>query len=160
LVLAIVPLGIAMGNVGEGRLADTLYDLHRSLGVLLMPVLLLRLIYRASFTAPPLPSDIPRLQRLVATAVHHLLYLLLVIQPLLGWVASSAYRAPITVFWLFDLPPIWPEDRALSDRLFELHESIGIAIAILLCAHIAGALFHHFIRRDDVLLRMWPQAPR
>jgi cytochrome b561 len=52
------------------------------------------------------------------------------------------------------VPSIWPEDRALSDRLFVLHRWLGIALAGLICAHIGAALFHHFVRKDDILLRM------
>jgi cytochrome b561 len=80
---------------------------------------------------------------------------LLVVQPLLGWIATSAYRAPVVVFGLFELPPIWAEDRALSDRLFGVHRLLGFAMAALILAHIAGALFHQFVRRDNLLARMW-----
>jgi cytochrome b561 len=76
------------------------------------------------------------------------------VQPIVGWVATSAYRAPIRVFWLFELPPIWPVDQPLSERLFGVHRFLGIAIALLLCAHVGAALFHHFVRKDGVLLRM------
>ena len=73
---------------------------------------------------------------------------------MVGWIATSAYRAPILVFWLFELPPIWPVDQAFSEKMFAVHRLIGIAIALLLCAHIGAALFHHFIRKDGVLMRM------
>lgn len=154
IVLTAIPMGIAMGRVGEGPLADRLYDLHRSLGALLIPLVIIRLWWRAGHTPPPLPLDIPAPQRFAATAVHFLLYAALVAQPLVGWVATSAYRAPITVFWLIPLPPIWPENRAFSEMLFGLHKYIGIAMVVLLAMHIGGALFHHFIRRDRVLMRM------
>ena len=75
-------------------------------------------------------------------------------QPILGWIATSAYRAPIEVFWLFVLPPIWPENRAFSEQLFGVHQLIGFALAILICMHAGAGLFHHFVQRDRVLMRM------
>ncbi len=75
-------------------------------------------------------------------------------QAIVGWIATSAYRAPILVFWLFELPPIWPVDQPFSDKIFWLHRMLGIAIVALLCAHIGAALYHHFVRRDRVLMRM------
>jgi cytochrome b561 len=153
MVLTIVPVGVAMVNI-EGPWQNTLFHVHRSLGVLLIPVVLFRLWYRMSHMPAPLPADIPAVQRSVANAVHHLLYVLLIIQPIIGWIATSAYRAPIMFFGLFEVPPIWPENRAFSEQLFTVHKGIALVLFLLLCAHIGGALYHHFIRRDRVLMRM------
>jgi cytochrome b561 len=76
------------------------------------------------------------------------------VQPFCGWVATSAYRAPITVFGWFYLPPIWPENRVLSEQLFFIHSLMGIAIACLAAVHIGAALYHHFVRKDRVFMRM------
>ena len=154
LVLTMVPIGIVMANFSLGPAGDTLYDIHRSIGAVLIPVVLVRLIYRLGHPAPPLPADIPAIQQLAAHATHWGLYALLVIQPFVGWIATSAYRAPIKVFWLFQLPPIWPVDQAFSEKMFTVHRWLGILMALMLCAHIGAALYHHFIRKDDVLLRM------
>ena len=86
--------------------------------------------------------------------MHYLLYVLLAVQPIVGWIGTSAYRAPIHFFWLFELPPIWPENRAFSELIFRVHLGIGIALAGLICLHVGAGLFHHFIRRDVVLTRM------
>jgi cytochrome b561 len=155
LVLTMIPVGIVMVNIGSGPLQDFLFNLHRSFGVLLIPIILLRLAYRLVHPPPPLPSDIPFVQQCAATCVHGALYTLLIVQPMLGWFGTSAFPAPIGVFGLFELPPIWPPDRALSDQVFVVHRAIGYLIALLIAAHVAAALFHHVVRRDDVLLRMW-----
>ncbi len=155
LVLITIPAGIAMANIGAGPLQNFLFDLHRSIGVLLIPVILLRLAYRLYDAPPPLPADIPAIQQFAASSVHVALYALLIVQPIVGWIGTSAFRAPIAVFWLFELPPIWPENRAFSDQVFQVHRVIAYLIVLLLCAHIGAALFHHFVRRDRVLLRMW-----
>jgi cytochrome b561 len=154
LVLFIIPAGILMANMPNGPAQDLLFHLHRSIGVLIIPLVIVRLIYRLTYEAPPLPEDLPLIMRLAAHGTHWVLYVLLIVQPLVGWVATSAYRAPILVFWLFELPPIWPEDRAFSEQAFVVHRFLGIAMAAVICAHIGGALFHHFIRRDNVLMRM------
>jgi cytochrome b561 len=154
IVIGMIPAGIYMANANPGPTQDLLFDLHRSFGVVLLPIVLARLVYRFTHPPPPLPSDIPAIQRGAAHAVHYALYALLIVQPIVGWIATSAYRAPILVFWLFVLPPIWPVDRAFSDRMFLVHRALGITIAILALMHIAAALYHHFVRRDAVLLRM------
>ena len=154
LVLTMIPIGIIMANFSLGPTGDVLYDIHRSIGAILIPIVIVRLIYRLAHPAPPLPPDIPPIQQLAAHSTHWALYFLLLIQPLVGWIATSAYRAPIKVFWLFELPPIWPVDQPFSEKMFSVHRWLGIAMALLLCAHIGAALYHHFVRKDDVLLRM------
>jgi cytochrome b561 len=154
LVLTMIPIGVAMANADFGAWQDTLYHLHRSMGAVLLPLVLGRLIWRLTHPAPPLPADIPAIQQFAAHATHWALYALLIAQAMVGWIATSAYRAPILVFWLFELPPIWREDKAFSEMMFTVHRTIGIAIALLLCAHIGAALYHHFIRKDGVLMRM------
>jgi cytochrome b561 len=154
LVLIMIPAGIIIANEWGGRLQETLYDLHKSGGALLVPIIITRLIYRLTHRPAPLPQDIPAIQRFAAHANHWALYGLLLVQPFVGWIATSAYRAPRPFFWLFELPPIWREDRAFSEQMFAAHRFIGIAIAVLVAVHVGAALFHHFARRDRVLMRM------
>jgi cytochrome b561 len=154
LVLSMVPFGLIMVRIDSGPTQDLLFNLHRSIGAILLPLIVVRLIWRLTHPPAPMPDDIPMFQRGAAHAAHWTLYVLLIVQPLVGWIGTSAYRAPISVFWLFELPPIWPEDRAFSEQLFVVHRSLGFIIAGLVCVHIGAALFHHFIRRDRVLMRM------
>jgi cytochrome b561 len=154
LVLFNLPLGLVIANNWGGPLQDQLYNLHRSIGALIIPVILVRLLYRLGHPPAPLPDEIPPLQQLAAKATHWALYALLIVQPFLGWIGTSAYPAQIVVFGLFELPPIWPEDRAFSDRVLFIHSLTGLTIAVLLAAHIGAALHHHFVRRDGILTRM------
>ena len=151
LVLVQIPLGIGIANF---KLGDTLYNLHKSIGAVLIFIVVFRLIYRLTHPPAPLPPDIPHVQRVAAEALHWTLYALLVVQGLAGWIGTSAYPAPIPVFGLFELPHIWREDRAFSDQVMMLHRFVGIALAVLLVGHIGAALQHHFIRKDRILLRM------
>jgi cytochrome b561 len=122
-----------------------------------VPVLMLvRLIYRMTQGAPPPEPTLNGFQRVTSKAVHHTLYLLLLVQPVVGWVATSAYGAPIHIFGLFRLPDMVAKDEALSKPLFLAHDVIGFTIAALLVLHIGAALYHYFIRRDGVLQRMLP----
>jgi cytochrome b561 len=150
LVLFQIPAGLLIANFEMGPL----YGLHKSVGVLILILVIIRLAWRWKHPAPALPPEIPVFQRLAARGVHWALYALLVIQSMIGWIGTSAYPAPVPFFGLFEMPQIWSEDRQLSNRLLAAHLWIGISIAILLVAHIAAALHHHFVRRDEILLRM------
>jgi cytochrome b561 len=154
LVLTMLPLGVVIANKWAGSWQDWLYNLHRSIGTVLMLVILLRLGYRLTHQPLPLPDEIPLAQRRAAPVLHWTLYTLLVIQPLVGWAGSSAFPAPVIVFGLFQLPMIAPANRALSDQLLFVHRSIGLTIACLVAVHIAAAIYHHFVRKDRVLMRM------
>jgi cytochrome b561 len=154
LILSTIPVGLVMANIDGGPLQDFLYNVHETIGTIMMPIIVIRIIWRLTHPPLPLPPEIPAIQRLGAEAVHWLLYVLLVVQPIVGWIGISAYGAPIKVFWTFVLPPIWNKDSDFSDQVLEVHGWIGFAIIGLLCAHIGAALFHHFVRRDRVLLRM------
>jgi len=154
LVLFMVPAGILMVRLPEGDLQNLLFNLHRSTGVVIFPLVLVRLLYRWRHPPPPLPEDLMAVQKLAAHLTHYALYALLLLNPLLGWWATSAYGAAIEVFWLFELPPIVAQNKPLSETLLMFHRLVGLTIALLIAMHIGAALFHHFIRRDNLLLRM------
>jgi cytochrome b561 len=154
LVLIMVPLGIVIANEWGGPVQEPLYNLHKSLGAVILPLVVVRLIWRLTHPPLPLPADIRALQQTAAHATHWTLYGLLIVQPVVGLVATSAYPAPLPMFGLFELPHVWPENRPLSEWLFMLHRWLGIAIGVVAAMHICAALHHHFLRRDRVLMRM------
>jgi cytochrome b561 len=153
-VLIMVPLGIVIANEWGGDRQEQLYAFHKSLGLAVLPLMLVRLVYRLMNPPLPLPADIPAIQQFVANTVHWTLYTLLIVQPLVGWIATSAYPAPLPFFGLFEAPKIWPKDTALAEQLFALHRWLGIAIGVVALMHIGAALQHHFLRKDRVLMRM------
>ena len=154
LILTMLPLGVVIAAKWSGPLKDQLYDLHRSIGAVIIPLMALRLGYRLTHPPLPLSDDVPPIQRLAAHATHWGLYALLIVQPLVGWAGSSAFAAPVIVFGLFQLPMIAPANRALSDQLLFVHRSIGLTIACLVAVHIAAAIYHHFVHKDRVLMLM------
>jgi cytochrome b561 len=154
LVLAMVPVGLVIANEWGGPAQDFLYNLHKSIGVTLIPIVIVRLIYRLTHPPAPLPDDIPAIQKFAAHVTHWALYGLILVQPFVGYIMTSAYPAPVPFFGLFEMPSIWPADRPLSERLSTVHLIIGISIAVVACMHIGAALFHYFVRKDRVLQRM------
>ncbi len=147
-----------MNNVPSGPVQNTLFDLHRSFGALILLLVLIRLPYRLFAGAPPPEPSLPRWQIGLSHAVHWLLYLFLLVMPIVGWVGTSAYGAPITVFWLFQLPEIVAKNEALAETLLDAHATAGLIMGGLVVIHIAAALYHRFIRHDGVLARMLPSA--
>jgi cytochrome b561 len=156
LVLAIVPAGLLMGRIPDGPVKDNLYFLHKSVGVLILMVMTLRLIYRFSRGAPPPESSLKPWERLASGIVHWLLYLLLLATPIVALFGYSTYGHPAPFFGILEIPPFTPKDEHLSERLFYFHGWLGWAVGALFCVHIGAALRHHFIQRDAVLRRMLP----
>ena len=157
-VLTTAPVAIAMGRVSQGPTQDFLYNFHKSLGVLIFVLMILRLINRIVRDAPVPDPSIEPWQKTVSSAVHGSLYVLLLAMPIVGYVANSAYGAPTPFFGLFNVPPIIAKNEALSEQLFAGHRLAGFLLIVLVAMHISAALFHYFIRRDTVLQRMLPRA--
>lgn len=131
-----------------------LFVWHKSTGMLVLVLVLMRAGWRVVNVTPALPAETPALERHAARATHLLLYAVLVLLPLSGWVAGAAANVPFRVFRVIPLPmPVAP-DEALAALANAVHAALVAALAMLLTAHVAGALRHHFVLRDDVLLRM------
>ena len=148
-------------EVTEGPLSSRFVDLHRSVGLSILVLTLARLGWRLANPAIPLPDSTPRWQKLTARATQGLFYLFLIAMPLVGWAAASAAGRDILWFGLFE----WPRlpvggGRETAGELMDLHELAAKGLYVLVFLHVAGALKHHFIDRDNVLHRMIPLIPR
>jgi len=154
LMLLVIASGLTMVRLGPGADQNQLFDLHRAIGTTILATMVLRLIWRLTHPALPLPATISAPQRFAAEVVHWLLYGLILVQPLLGWLGSNAFGAPIHVFGLFDLPVLMAKDEALAKILFGAHAFTGYAIIAVVSLHIAAALYH-LARGDGVMARMW-----
>lgn len=160
LVIAVIPLGFAMMNVPSGPTQDRLFDLHRSVGFLILCLAVLRVAVRLLIPPPPPPQAMPRALWLAAATVHHALYVLLLVMPVLGWLASSAFGATVTVFGLFDLPNLVTKNDAQADLFGLWHQRLGYLIIALVLVHMGAGLWHGVVRRDGVLSRMMPFLSR
>ena len=129
-------------------------QLHKSFGITVLILTVLRLIWRFAAGVPAIPGDLPAWQKLAARLTQYALYGLLLAQPLVGWLWSSAGTKPINFFFLVQLPWLIGPDRPLSRTLGNLHGLIGWTLLVLIAVHAAAALYHHFVRRDRVLLSM------
>lgn len=157
-VVVIIPVGIVMHQLKPGALQNQLYDLHRSLGFVILVLTVLRLIAKIAYKTPAPYVGLTSFERVASSATHHLLYVFLIGMPLVGWAMTSAFGAPINIFGLFTLPDIVAKDMDLFRTLQPVHKWGGIAMAVLVLIHIAGALMHTFIKRDVVLWRMLPKS--
>jgi cytochrome b561 len=157
-VLTTAPVAIAMGRVGKGPTQDMLYNFHKSLGVLILILMILRLINRLAVGAPIADPNIVPWQKAVSSVVHTSLYALLFAMPVVGYIANSAYGAPTPFFGLFNLPKLVADNEALATQLFTLHRWAGFLVIALVLMHVGAALYHQFIRKDEVLKRMLPQS--
>lgn len=160
--LVVVQVGLIMvRDTTEGEFARTLLGLHKSIGLGILVLTLARIGWRFANPAIPLPEAMARWQKILARATHVLFYLVLIGMPLGGWAASSAAGREILWFGLFEWPllPIGG-GREAAGRFMDMHELGAKALYVLIALHVAGALKHHFIDRDNVLHRMIPWIPR
>jgi cytochrome b561 len=157
-VLTTVPVAIAMTNVEKGPTQDLLYNFHKSLGVLILLLMTLRLINRLAVGAPIPEPGIEPWQTTVSSIVHTALYVLLFAMPIVGYVANSAYGAPTPFFGLFNLPAAVGQNEALAKQLFAIHRWVGWLVVGIVLLHVGAALYHYFARHDTVLQRMLPRA--
>src|SRR5262245_300986 len=146
--------GLAMLRVPQGGLQDQLFDWHRSFGATIFALAAARLLWRLWHPPAPLPADLPGWLTGAARGSHWLLYVFMLGLPPLGWLGSSAFGAPVHIYWLFDLPPLVAPNRPLADVVLNIHAYGAFVLAALVCLHIGAALYHLLIRRDGVFRRM------
>ena len=160
LMLVLIIVQISLGWVAvTWRLSPmklNLFIWHKSTGILILLVAVIRIGWRLANPPPQSPVGLPDWERVAGIASHVLLYLLLVAIPMTGWVINSAANIPLNVFWWFPLPDITAPSKSLADLAARVHFGLYVTLTIVLCLHIGAALRHHFIRRNDVLARMLP----
>jgi cytochrome b561 len=157
LVLVLIPVGFLMTNLGEGKLTDTLFELHKSFGLIALAVILVRLAVRLVGGAPEPHPGLTGFERSVSQGVHKGLYVLLFLMPILGWVGTSAGYPPVNFFWT--VPVTFPiaHSEAVGNAVLQLHVWGAFLLTALVLLHLAGALNHALIKRDGVLQRMLPK---
>jgi cytochrome b561 len=131
--------------------------LHRSTGVTIVLLTLVRLRVRSHAVLPEWPPDLPHWQRFVAWASEIGLYFFLLAQPAFG-IIGSLLQGKVVLFGI-PIPQLLPRNRALARDILEVHWGVGLCLLALIALHVAAALHHHFVRRDDVLMRMLPAMP-
>lgn len=159
-IALLVIANLVIGLLHESLLEGTL-PLHKSIGMLVLALSLVRLGWRLTHRPPPLPATVKGWEKGVAHAVHWTLYALIILIPLSGWIFTSASpkRFPLDFFGLTTLPFfVVPQDKAISHVWHDRHEVLAYLMIALLVIHIAAALKHRFFDRDRTLDRMLPGA--
>ena len=156
MLFGLLALGLYMTNLPFSPEKLKLYSWHKWAGVTVFLLLLFRLLWRIKNPPPPLPESMPKALQLVAHAGHFGLYALMFAIPLSGWLMSSAKGFQTVYFGVLPIPDLIEKNKELGHLLAEVHETLSWLFIILLVGHIAAALKHHFIDKDDILIRMLP----
>lgn len=151
---------VAMLFIGVGMVASVsarhtwLVLIHKPLGIAILVLAVVRLVVRFKNPPPPLPEDLPSVQKFAAHASHWVLYALMIAMPLVGWAMLSAGGYPAMLGESLRLPSIVPASPVAFAILRHLHTWLALALFFTFIAHMAAALYHGLIRRDGVLASM------
>jgi len=152
MLVALVIAGLIVAEMERGPDKEQLEGLHISVGLLLLVLITLRLVWKFRSPSPADPADMPGWQKIAEHLTHWGLYAAIYFQILIGILGEG--QRPIAFFGLFEFGPLLERNPARHDFLEEVHASAWIVIAVLAGVHVLAALYHHFIRKDDVLRRM------
>lgn len=153
MILSMLFIGVGMvASVSERH--EWLIHIHKPLGIAILILAIVRLIVRWRNPPPPLPADLPAMQKLAAHASHWLLYGLMLMIPLIGWAMLSAGGYPVMLSDSLRLPAIFPVNAAAFAILRHAHAWLAMLLFLTFLAHLGAALYHGLIRRDGVLRSM------
>lgn len=154
MIVTMLFVGVAMvASVSERH--DWLVRLHKPLGIAILLLAAVRLAVRLRYPPPPLPADLPAVQKLAAHASHWLLYVLMFVLPLVGWAMLSAGGYPVMLSPSIRLPAIAPANGVAFAVLRHLHAWLAGGLLVVFVGHLGAALYHGMVRRDGVLRSMW-----
>ena len=159
LIVALIILQFTLALIADelhGSRKVAMLARHKSFGITILVLAALRLAWRALNPTPELPTTLKPYERTLARGTHLLLYVLLFAMPLSGWTMSSARGFPVSWFGFFQLPDLVPKNKALYEALVDTHGTLACVLVAVVALHVAAALKHHFVLKDDVLRRMLP----
>jgi len=164
LILCMLLLGWAMtaDDILGGHGKSVAMQVHESVGMIVLTLGVLRLIWRFLNPPPPLPAFMPAWEQVAARLSHVILYVLMLVMPLVGWVIISTMAHKAQFFGLFPIPNLpflhdLPGKKEIREIFESIHWWLAWVIVAVVALHIGAALKHHFIERDDILLRMSPR---
>jgi cytochrome b561 len=157
-VLFMLGLGFYMDGLPVSLQKLSLYGLHKSVGMTVLALALLRILARTLSDVPPLhaPGKYGRTIVLAAQAGHFALYFMLLAMPLSGWTLSSAAGLPVSVFGLFAAPDLVPPNAETRKIAETAHEIGAFVLCGLILVHVGAVVFHHLVLKDRLILRMLP----
>lgn len=160
MVIATIPIGVVMQQQGLARpTQDLLFILHKNGGVIILILVALRIVWRLATPAPALPSTIPAWQAKAAKTVQTLLYALLIVMAVSGYIRVRAGGFPIEMLDAFGIPAMVPRSDSLAETAQSIHSTARFPLAALILLHVAAGLKHLFAR-DGVFSHIWPPLGR
>ena len=163
LIAALILAQFVIGSIAdEMKLTPAKLDLfvwHKSIGMTVLLLAVLRLVWRLGNPPPLPPAGMPEWERKLAAVAHWVIYGLIFAVPLSGWWVSDASRVPFKAFFVLPMPDFIATDRALQETAAEVHEFLTTVLLIVVIVHVAAALRHHFLLHDNVLRRMLTGRP-
>lgn len=155
LIIAVWSVGMYMGGVPETNTAlrSTLYGLHKSTGMAILMLVIIRYSWRL-YNTTPAPATENKLLTIAAHTVHYALYVFMFVQPLSGWALSSAAGFPPSFFGWFTFPALVAKNPDMISFYAEVHEIAAYILLALFLLHTGAALFHHFVLKDNTLKRI------
>lgn len=154
-IIAMLFIGVGMVSTIKPKYLP-LVSTHKTLGVVLLVLVLIRLALRLYYGAPPLPADLPGPMKLAAKLSHLALYGLMIVMPLLGLSMLWTADYPVVLYGGIQIPALLPQSDGLHTLLWNAHFYLGFAFFALVLLHLAAALFHALIRRDGVFETISP----
>ena len=160
LIVVLIIIQVILASIAEdlpiGPKKIEVYAWHKSVGITVLCLAILRLLWRWANPTPELPSTLKPYERMLAKVTHFGLYLFLFAQPLTGWMMTSARGFPVSWFGFFQLPDLVPKDKTLYDVFLGTHQALQWVLYTVVALHVLAALKHHFMLKDNVLKRMLP----
>lgn len=155
LLLFMLTLGYFLHDIPKAY-QSLVYNTHKLTGLSILIFMILRVIWALSNPKPRLPKETRPWEGVAERSVHFLLYVSVISMPLAGWIGSSAAGRPPHIGDFHMMLPV-AQSKTLSEMAFRVHGLLALTIIALVCVHVLAALYHHFIRHDDVLRRMMPK---
>lgn len=162
LMIVTVVYGLVSGYATTAELTQSAMLVHQSVGTVIFVLVFARVAARFMRPVPPLPPAMPQYQKVLAAIAHTLLYVSLIAFPVTGYLSLASRGRTVSMFGLFDLPRVVPRSLSTSAAATDLHVYAQWALYALIVLHVVAALYHQFIVKDGVLMRMWPgrDSPR
>ena len=156
LLLAVqYPIGWLMPDIHRGQQPGAAMSFHVSIGIMILATMILRLIWRMTHPVAP-ESSLPRWRRVSSETVHWLLYALVLVTTLTGWLLASFRGWSISLFFVAPLPMLASENGAAIKAVIRLHQTAEWALLVAIAIHLGAAVVHMLVYRDRVVQRMLP----
>lgn len=154
LVFGMLAVGISLSYLPRSTFKSSLVNLHKSFGLLLLAIMLLRLIWRLTNPSVTLPATMQKWRRVAARSSHYLFYVLIITMPLDGIIMSTLMGYPPNFFHLFTLPQFLSINKAAGSFFFDIHVTLAWCISSLICLHVLAVIDHHWRLKEKILQRM------